>query len=126
VLALEVIRGLRVVAAPEALDAAPWGEDAVVLRFAADDAFVVAAIEIDLADEHAIIADETAFVGGWLTDDDLDEWVVPHIEWPLPDARPALAQGFIAGVPAKLWLTDGRTLLLCPAAYAHELSERLR
>lgn len=125
-LELEVIRGLRVVAVPEALDAAHWGEDAVVIRFAADDAFAVGASDVDLVDEHALTAEETAFVGAWLTDDELDAWVIPHIEWPLPDVRPDLAQGFIAGVPAKLWLTNGRTLLLCPAAYAHELSERLR
>ena len=125
-LALEVIQGVRVVAAPEALDAARWGDQTVVLRFAADDAFAIGATDTDLADEHAIIVGETAFVGAWLTDDELDAWVIPHIEWPLPDYRPDLAQGFVAGVPAKLWLTEGRTLLLCPAAYANELSERLR
>jgi len=126
VLALEVLQGVRVVAAPEALDAARWGDQTVVLRFAADDAFAIGATDTDLADEHAIIVGETAFVGAWLTDDELDAWVIPHIEWPLPDYRPDLAQGFVAGVPAKLWLTEGRTLLLCPAAYANELSERLR
>jgi len=126
VLALEVLQGVRVVAAPEALDAARWGDQTVVLRFAADDAFAIGATDTDLADEHAIIVCETAFVGAWLTDDELDAWVIPHIEWPLPDYRPDLAQGFVAGVPAKLWLTEGRTLLLCPAAYANELSERLR
>ena len=125
-LALEAIQGVRVVAAPEALDAARWGDQTVVLRFAADDAFAIGATDTDLADEHAIIVGETAFVGAWLTDDELDAWVIPHIEWPLPDYRPDLAQGFVAGVPAKLWLTEGRTLLLCPAAYANELSERLR
>jgi hypothetical protein len=126
VLALEVIQGVRVVAEPEALDAARWGDQTVVLRFAADDAFAIGARDTDLADEHAIIVGETAFVGAWLTDDELGAWVIPHIEWPLPDYRPDFAQGFVAGVPAKLWLTEGRTLLLCPAAYAHELSERLR
>ncbi len=125
-LALEVIQGVRVVAAPEALDAARWGDQTVVLRFAGDDAFAIGATDIDLADEHAIIVGETAFVGAWLTDDELDAWVIPHIEWPLPDYRPDLAQGFVAGVPAKLWLEDDRALLLCAAAYAHELTERLR
>jgi hypothetical protein len=28
-------------------------------------------------------------------------------------------------VPAKLWLAEDRALLLCAAAYAHELEERL-
>jgi len=124
--ALESISGVRVSASPEALDAAPWPAPAVVLRFAPDDLFVIGATGIDVADEHAIVAEETGFVGAWLTPDELAERVIPHIEWPLPDARPALGQGFIAGVPCKLWLSDDRALLLCPAPYAHELAERLR
>ncbi len=123
---LEAILGLRVMASPKALDAAPWASEAVVLRFAPDDAFAIGATGVDLADEHAIVAAETGFVGVWLTTDELIERVVPHIEWPLPVARPALAQGLIAGVPAKLWLAEDRALLLCAGAYAHELTERLR
>ncbi|CAN5192085.1 hypothetical protein BH23CHL9_BH23CHL9_03660 [soil metagenome] len=124
--ALEGLRGLRVVASPEALNTAPWTVQAVVLRFAADDAFAIGATGIDVTDEEAIVAEETGFVGAWLSPDDLAERVIPHIEWPLPDARPALGQGLIAGVPCKLWLTSDRALLLCPAAYAHDLAERLR
>ena len=124
--ALEALRGLRVVASPEALDTAPWNDQAAVLRFAPDDAFVVGTPGIDITDEHAIVEEETGFVGEWLTPDELAERVIPHIEWPLPDARPALGQGFIAGVPCKLWLSGDRALLLCPAPYALELAERLR
>lgn len=123
---LEVLRGVRVMASPEALDAATWDERAVVLRFAPDDAFAIGATGIDVSDEHAIIAEDTGFVGMWLTEGELSERVIPHIEWPLPDARPALAQGFVAGVPAKLWLDGERALLLCAAAYADELVERLK
>jgi len=126
--ALETLPGLRVVATPEALDAASWAEEPLVLRFAPDDAFAMRTSQIalvDLADEHAIVEPETGFVGAWMTSDELAERVLPHVEWPLPAARPALAQGLIAGVPAKLWLEDDRALLLCVAAYAHELSERL-
>ncbi len=122
---LETILGLRVVASPEALDAAPWSEGTVVLRLAQDDVFAIGAGEIELADEHAIAVDEAGFVGMWLDSDELQDRVVPHIEWPLPSTRPALVQGLIAGVPAKLWLADDSALLLCPAAYAHELAERL-
>jgi hypothetical protein len=127
--ALETLPGLRVVATPEALDAASWAEESLVLRFAPDDAFAIGASQADiasqLADEHAIVEPETGFVGEWLTGDELRDLVLPHVEWPLPAARPALAQGLIAGVPAKLWLVDERALLLCAAAYAHELTERL-
>ena len=124
--ALEAMPGLRVVATPEALDGALWSEDAIVLRFAPDDAFAIGMSDVALADDGAIVEPERGFVGTWLTRDELVDHVQPHIEWPLPAARPALAQGLIAGVPAKLWLEDDRALLLCAAAYAHELTERLR
>lgn len=123
---LEILRGLRVVASPEALDAAAWDERTVVLRFATDDVFAIGASGIDVNDDQAIVVEETGFVGMWLSATELAEQVVPHIEWPLPDARPALCQGFIAGVPAKLWLTDDRVLLVCAGSYADELAERLR
>ncbi len=113
-------------ASPDALDAVRWDEQTVVLRIAPDDAFAVGATTIDLTDAHAIVTEESGFVGAWLTRDQLAEWVMPQIEWALPDGRPALAQGLIAGVPAKLWLERERALLLCAAGYAHELTERLR
>ena len=124
--ALETLPGRRVVATPESLDGALWSEDAIVLRFAPDDAFAIGMSDVALADDDAIVEPERGFVGTWLTRDELVDHVQPHIEWPLPAARPALAQGLIAGVPAKLWLEDDRALLLCAAAYAHELTERLR
>ncbi len=130
--ALDARPGLRVVASVAALDTAPWPAGTIVLRFAPDDAFVVSAAQIDgadadaiVADADAIVADETGFVGTWLTSDELLDLVVPLIVWPLPEARPALVQGLIAGVPAKLWLEADRALLICAGAYAHELAARL-
>ncbi len=64
-------------------------------------------------------------MGCWLSAQELTDHVLPHVDWSLPDERPVLAQGLIAGVPAKLWLTTDQSLLLCAAPYAHELSERL-
>ena len=121
--ALERLRGIRVVAAPASLDRATWqGDDVTVLRFAPDDAFAIDATALDIDDEQAIVEDEVGFVGAWLDPDVIE----PHIEWSLPTARPALAQGSIAGVPAKLWLpADGDALVLTAAAYAHELAGRL-
>jgi hypothetical protein len=121
--ALERLRGLRVVAEAAALDGATWhGDDVTVLRFAPDDALGVGAGSVDIDDELAIVEDEAGFVGAWLDPADIE----PHTEWPLPAERPALAQGSIAGVPAKLWLPgDGDALLLTAAAYAHELAGRL-
>jgi hypothetical protein len=124
VLVLETIPGLRVVADPSALDAARWAGDAVtVLRFAPDDAFAIGARSVELDDADAIVESETGFVGAWVP---LDH-VLPHLEWPLPAERPALAQGSIANVPAKLWLPrEGDALLLTAAPYAAELAGRLR
>ena len=120
---LDRLRGVRVVADPASLDRATWGgRDVTVLRFAPDDAFGVAATGVDIDDEHAIVEDEVGFAGAWL---DAAE-VEPHLEWSLPTGRPALAQGSIAGVPAKLWLpTHGKALLLTAAAYGDELGRRL-
>jgi hypothetical protein len=121
--ALEPLRGLRVVADPVAIDAARWhGSDVTVLRFAPDDAFGIDAEGVEVDDADAIIESEVGFSGAGIAIGD----VVDHIEWSLPDA-PALAQGSIAGVPAKLWLAaDGGVLLVTATAYADELVGRLR
>ncbi|MGD9705535.1 MAG: hypothetical protein AB7Q42_17385 [Acidimicrobiia bacterium] len=124
-LALEPLRGVRVVTSPEVLDNAPWTDRVVVLRFAPDDAMILGTSALEVSGEHAIVVDETGFVGCWLSPEDLVARVLPHVDWPLPEERPALAQGLVAGVPAKLWLTADQSLLLCAAAYADELSGRL-
>ncbi len=127
-LALETVRGSRVVADPAVLDGLVVVQGTLVLRFAPDDAFVLPLEpegRLDAADPEAIVVEEAGFVGCWLTPGQLADQVIPHVDWVLPEARPALAQGFVAGVPCKLWLEAGRALLLCAAPYAHELAERL-
>ena len=125
-LALETIRGHRVVAAPSAIDALMSAAESVALRFAPDELFV-AGDEVDFSvdDAHGIVVPEAGFVGCWLDPSQLSA-VARHIEWTLPTSRPAVAQGFVAGVPAKLWLGADRSLILCAAPYAAELTERLR
>jgi hypothetical protein len=122
---LEPLPGLRVVADPAALDGATWrgpGE-VTVLRLAPDDAFAVGAAEVDIDDQHAIVESEPGFAGAWVAVDD----VARHVEWSMPAERPALAQGSVANVPARVWLPDdGDVLLVTAAAYADELAERLR
>jgi hypothetical protein len=122
---LERLPGLRVVAGPAALDGATWHGPAevTVLRLAPDDAFAIGATEVDVDDEHAIVEPEPGFAGAWLP----FEAVAHHVEWSLPTERPALAQGAVANVPARLWLPgDGEILLVTAAAYADELASRLR
>jgi hypothetical protein len=118
------------VALPAALDATTWPNAVMVLRIAADDVFALGATIADAAsiataDPHAIMVDEHGFVGCWLSHAELAD-VAAHIEWHLPLARPAFAQGYVAGVPAKLWLTEDGALLLCASPYAADLMERLQ
>ena len=123
--ALDRLHGLRVVADPAALDAARWhgAYDVTVLRLAPDDAFAIGAEAVDIDDDHAIIEQEAGFAGAWLP----VEAIAHHLEWSLPPERPALAQGAVAQVPARVWLPDdGDALLVTAAAYADELGGRLR
>jgi len=124
--ALEPLTGIRMVASPTAIDGARWqGEDALALRLAPDELLVLAPEGVRVFEDGAIYDVETGFAGAWLTEEQLDV-VRRHTEWSVPVDGRALAQGKVAGVPAKLWLgDDGRALLLTHAAYAHELEERL-
>ncbi len=125
--ALERLHGLHVVAEPSALDGAVWRAEAdgvTVLRFAPDETFAIGATatDVDIADPHAIVVEEHGFVGAWCSIADIGH----HVEWSIPEDRPALVQGAIAGVPAKLWLPGGGSVLLVtPAPYADELTQRL-
>ena len=119
----EPLAGIRVVAPPAALEACRWPDGVAALRFAADDLFALAASSAEVPE--AVVEDERGFVGWWLSIEELHDHLLEHVDWPLPVERPVLAQGLIAGVPAKLWLTPDRVLLFTAAAYAHELMERL-
>lgn len=134
---LAPLRARRVVADPAALDGARWpapdGDALVILRIAPDEAVAIGAAEpAGLADPDAIDEPEAGLVGCWLSTAQLERIVVPHLEWRLPalPARPALAQGKVAGVPAKLWLAEpgdprGAALLVAMRAHAADLAERL-
>ncbi len=115
------VSGTRVVAAPAVLDGI-WTDGGSILRLADDEALVIGGHAV--VDATALVEDEAGFMGWWLSADELAA-VLHHVEWPVPTIRPALAQGLVAGVPARLWLTDERALLLVATAYAHELGERL-
>jgi hypothetical protein len=121
--ALEILGGWRVVANPAALDAMATPAGATVLRFAPDDALVLAAEAPTLEDEHAIVVPDDGWSGTWLTWDDFGV-VRSCIDWHVPAT--GLAQGLVAGVPCKVLRRDDLTLLLCATPYAHELEDRLR
>ncbi len=135
-LGLERVVGLRVVADPEALDGATWdagmstaarsgaARPVVVFRIAPDEAFGLAAETVDVDDPHAIVEPEHGFVLAELDRESLER-IGERLEWPLPAERPVLAQGNIAGVPAKLLLRESGDMLLVAAAHAVELEGRL-
>ena len=122
--------GVRVVASPETIDRATW-EDAgpgpdefepLVLRFAPDEAFAVGATGVQIADPDA-----TGYVALMFPVDEFVDFVLPRIEWPAPNTRPAFTQGSIAGVPAKLYIdTTGAATVFVLAAYLDDLLARLQ
>ncbi|MEP7202125.1 MAG: hypothetical protein ABI894_05920 [Ilumatobacteraceae bacterium] len=119
----ERLHGLRVVAKPEAIDAAVLPVGATLLRIAPDDAIITNVATLTLDDPFAILEPEYAFVHWRLSLDEFAE-VADHIEWPLPSPG-ELGQGLIAGVPAKIVITSDDVLLVVSAGLAHELAERL-
>ena len=129
---LEPIQGVRVVASPEAIDRAVWNPEygTLVWRFAPDDAFGSRAgaptTSVTVDDPDAIIELEHGYYAAYLMPVDVAE-LRRHCEFEWPMERPALVQGNIAGVPAKVWLADfaNGDCLLVAAAYADELATRL-
>ena len=125
--ALEPVTGVRVVAAPAALDAARWdGADVDVLRIASDEALGLGATGATVdGDPNAIVEPEAGFSVALLDRVELAA-LAAHTEWPLPVDGPAgtLAQGKIAGVPARIVVGDP-SLLVTQTAYANELERRL-
>jgi hypothetical protein len=122
--ALEPLVGIRVVASPDALDRAVWaGDEVTVLRFAPDEAFAIGASAVDVGDINALVEPEAGFVGARLAAVDA-EHVVAHTDWSIPIQPGILAQGKVAGVPAKV-RTGEPALLVTQAAYADELARRL-
>lgn len=119
------LHGLRVVAMPQALDAAQWRPEGIVLRVAIDEALAIGCTDVEITDPYAIVEPESAFVGWWLTNEQFAACVEPRLEWPLPQQRPALAQGLVAGVPLKLWLEPDRVLVITSSGLAHEAAARL-
>ena len=124
-LVAEALVARRAVATPTALDAATYPIGALALRLAPDDVLVIGDGPLTIDDPHAIVEDEHGFVSLTFSWARYEAVVAPFVDWSLPLQRPALAQGYVAGVPAKLWLDTDRVLLITNAAYAHELVGRL-
>lgn len=125
-LALNRLKGTRIVATPAALDTARWPADALALRLAADEMFVTTTVSASVvADPHAIVAPDGGFVGAWLPLAEALDVLERTCEWEPPHDRPAFAQGMVAGLPVKLWFEAERVLFVVAAPYATDLAERI-
>ncbi len=115
----------RIVAKPAALDA---GLSTADLRLSPDEALSFADPDDLRADlpVHAIVETDTGWSGAWFDQHTLSSRLASLCEWTLP-SRPGLAQGLVAGIPAKVWLPPDttETLLLVATMHAHEMEERL-
>lgn len=118
----------RIVATPAALDAAKWPEGTIALRSAADELWLTPAIDIEelsVDDPHAIIIKDSSLAGIWLPSAEALAILERLCAWEVPSARPAFAQGSVAGIATKLWLEKDRILIIVPAPYAAEMEERI-
>ena len=127
--ALEPLRGLRVVADPAALDGAAGpapdrtDEPIVVCGSRPTRRFALGATARRRSTTRTP-SSRPSPASSAPADQPTSIAVGAHIEWAPPDRRPALAQGKIAGVPAKLWLADdGACLRRHDRAYADELRD---
>jgi len=135
---LDRLAATRIVALPDALDAAEWPEGALVLRLAADEALVTADVPSSaIADPHAIVERETGFSGVWMDAEAARDVLERECDWELPRSmrqwgngsaadRPAFTQGMVAGLPVKLWFEHDRVLFVVASPFAADLMERLR
>lgn len=125
--AAEPLAGWRIVAAPAALDSLVTDPDSTALRLAPDDVLVVGSpAPPGVDDPHAIVEPDTGWSAFTFTETAFADGPAHRVEWALPSDRPALAQGLVAGVPAKVWFAmDGTVLVMCATAHAHDLGARI-
>ncbi|MFP3913387.1 MAG: hypothetical protein ACLFWM_00800 [Actinomycetota bacterium] len=120
----EIRPGVRVVAAPHALDAAVWPEHGLGLRIAPDELLVLGVEEVEVpADPQALVEVEAGVCGVEMTRPALERWMAREADWPLPSE--GLAQGMAAGLPVKVWVQGEAGLVLTSASLAAELGIRL-
>lgn len=120
-LVVESLEATRVVAAPDALDAATLRGGSPILRLAADDALVIGG-SIEVNDPSAIILGDTGWVAWRMEEATLREALLSVCSFELRDG---LNQGMVAGLPAKVWLDGENSMLIVAAAFGAELEERL-
>ena len=118
---VEPLEATRVVAAPDALDAATVRGASLVLRLAADDALLIGG-SIEVNDPAAIVLPDTGWVAWRMEEAALRQALRSVCSF---DLRAGLNQGMVAGLPAKVWLDGENSMVIVAAAFGAELEERL-
>lgn len=120
---LEPLDATRLVATPEALDAADWSEG-IVMRTAPDEVLLIGGHAPSLKDPHAIIESDAGWVGAWLNESESEALFRRTANWTLPTVRPVFAQGMVSHLPVKLWLEADRVLWVVPRSLGYEFEHR--
>lgn len=132
-LAANTLPAVRVVATPFALDSfvvsmSSWPIAKTALRIAPDELLVLHVAPTDVVvphDEHAIVESEHGCSLIALSWAEFERHVRPLIEWEVPTMRPVLAQGLVAFIPTKLWLTADGVRIIVATPFADTLLERM-
>jgi hypothetical protein len=121
------VDALRVLAHADALDALPAPPDAIALRLADDDLLLIGppADTPRPDDPDAVVVRDTGFAALRLDAAAAARVLERHADWPLPDARPALVLGPVAGIPCRVLLRADDALLVVHAGLAADLERRL-
>ena len=124
---VERLAATRISATPASLDAAHWPDGAIVLRTSPDEVIVIGPVDPSAIDDpHAIVERETSLCAAWVNMPAARDFLARECGWELPGARPAFAQGAVAGLPVMLWIEHDRVLFVVPGPFAADFVERLR
>lgn len=127
--------GTRIVAHPQAIDAAVWPDGTLAFRLAPDEVLLTPALTATTVDDpHAIVEPETGFSAVWLDRVTAIDVLERECDWELPQGMgqsrnaepPVFAQGLVAGLPVKVWFERDRVLFIVASPFAVDLMERLR
>jgi len=124
-LVVEILQGRRVVASPSSIDNAVWPTGAMVVGIAPDDVLLVGNGPIEMGDPHAIVEPDGGFCVVRMSVARVIDLLATNASWQLPESRPCLAQGMVAGLPIKVFVDGGEAMVITPVPFAAELEARL-
>ncbi len=119
----EAVAATRIVARPDAIDGAAWPDHALALRLAPDEVLMLGSGLPSINDGHAIVLNDTGWTGFRVPAPNAAVFMEQQCEWPLPVE--GFAQGMVAGIAAKVWVTRTEVRFLVPLVVADAFEERL-